>query len=59
MLGDGFVYVFFGDYLTPITDGLTPTHPIAVIALYLPSVAGLIMFFALAGLMVSGESYQS
>lgn len=48
--GIGFIYVFFGEYVTPITGELTLTHPIAIIALYSPSVAGLIVYFTLDGM---------
>jgi membrane protease YdiL (CAAX protease family) len=47
--GIGILYIFFGDFLVPITGELTLTHPIAIIALYSPTIAGLITYFVMGG----------
>ncbi len=48
--GIGIIFMLFGDMLTPITGELTLTNPIVIIALYSPSIAGLITYFAMGGL---------
>lgn len=47
--GIGILYIFFDDVLVPITGELTLMHPIAIIALYSPSIAGLITYSVMGG----------
>lgn len=47
--GVGLAYMLFDDVLVPITGELTLMHPIAIIALYSPSIAGLIVYFVMDG----------
>ena len=47
--GVGIAFILFSNILIPITGELTLTHPISIIALYSPSIAGLITYFALDG----------
>ncbi|SYX83430.1 hypothetical protein [Paenibacillus alvei] len=47
--GIGLAYMLFGDILVPITGPLTLLHPLTIIALYSPSIAGLIAYYAMGG----------
>ena len=47
--GVGIAFVLFSDILVPIVGELTLTHPIAIIALYSPSIAGLFTYYRLDG----------
>lgn len=48
--GIGIAFTLFSNILVPITGELTLTHPIAIVALYSPSIAGVIVYFVLGGL---------
>ncbi|MCK4258161.1 MAG: hypothetical protein KAX49_04240 [Halanaerobiales bacterium] len=43
--GVGICYTIFADFFVPITGELTLMHPVTIIALYSPSIAGLIIYF--------------
>lgn len=47
--GIGIAYMFFADIFVPITGKLTLMHPIAILALYSPSIAGLITYYLMGG----------
>ena len=47
--GIAIAFIFFSDFLVPITGELTLTNPFAIIALYAPSIGGLITYFVLDG----------
>lgn len=47
--GIGILYMFFGRFLVPITGDLTLTHPLIIIALCSPSIAGLITYYVWGG----------
>lgn len=42
-------FILFEDFLVPITGELTLMHPIAIIALYSPSIAGIITYYVMGG----------
>lgn len=48
--GPGILYIFFGETITPILGELTITHPIAILALYAPSIAGICVYLVFGGL---------
>ncbi|MCR8844304.1 hypothetical protein NQ117_11465 [Paenibacillus sp. SC116] len=43
------VYLFFPDVIVPITGELTLMHPITIVTLYSPSIAGLIAYYMVGG----------
>ncbi|WP_223067494.1 hypothetical protein [Paenibacillus caui] len=43
------LFIFFADWIVPITGELTLMHPLAIIALYSPSIAGLITCYLMGG----------
>lgn len=47
--GIGIAFILFSNILVPITGELTLTHPLAIIALYSPSIAGLITYLTMGG----------
>ncbi|MDO3410491.1 hypothetical protein QWJ34_12035 [Saccharibacillus sp. CPCC 101409] len=47
--GVAILFLFFSDFIVPITGPLTLTHPLAILALYSPSFAGLITCYAMGG----------
>ncbi|GAA0365730.1 hypothetical protein [Bacillus horti] len=47
--GIGILFLFFEDILIPMVGELTLTHPIAILALYSPTVAGLITYYKFGG----------
>lgn len=47
--GVGIAYLFFSDIFVPITGELTLMHPVAIIALYSPSIAGIVTYFIMGG----------
>ncbi|SFS02536.1 hypothetical protein [Anaeromicropila populeti] len=48
--GVGLAFILFGEALTAVVGELTLTHPLAIIALYSPSIAGLITYAAMGGM---------
>ena len=48
--GVGIAYIFFGNFITPVLGELTITHPLAIMALYSPSIAGIIVYIVFGGL---------
>jgi len=52
--GIALIYILFGEYVTPITGELHLMHPIAIAALYSPSIAGLITYYAMGGMKAVG-----
>jgi len=48
--GIGLAFILFGDILVPIVGELTLTHPLAIIALYSPSISGLIVYLLMGGM---------
>jgi len=47
--GVAIVFIFFADLVVPLVGELTLMHPIAIIALYSPTIAGFITYYAMGG----------
>lgn len=43
------LFMFFPDFIVPITGELHLMHPLAIVALYSPSIAGLITCYLMGG----------
>ncbi|WP_205622767.1 hypothetical protein [Paenibacillus wynnii] len=47
--GIAIAFILFEDFLVPLTGELTLMHPLAIIALYSPSIAGIITYYVMGG----------
>jgi hypothetical protein len=53
--GSGLLYVTFSRYLVPIFGPLSMNHPVVILSLYSPSIAGLLVYYIFGGWAAVGR----